>query len=215
MNKIVASLLTLGLVAPMSVFAIEGIGPRVTVTGSIESVTVSPEQEFQEWGGEAKVRATNGQLVTVLFLKDTVIMSEGRLSRRKDMLPLNLVPGMLVRIRGWRLGTDAMNASLVIISNVELNPGLATSGRLQSIHSDSVTILSQNGDVRTYKVTAETEVNVNFTLRGIDGLNLIGKQIFLTLNPNDQSYVRILRITGTEEKVIQKPSTVDLGRRPN
>jgi hypothetical protein len=121
---------------------------------------------------------------------------------------------MKVRVRGWRVGSDALTANLFIIQNIELNPILAASGTLQSMTDASVSILEADGQVHTYTITNETEVNINYTLYGKEGLSLIGKQTLLTLNPDDRSLARIIRITGnTDSSRTLKPTTVDLGRR--
>lgn len=212
MNKLLVSILVFGTLAPVSVFALEGIGPRVTVTGTVQSMVVSKDQEWQEYGGEMTLAASNGQTVTIVFTKDTQIISEGRMSR-KEILPINLTKGMEVRVRGWRLGTDSLTASLVILQNIELNPVLSTSGILQNIDSTGIIVTEQNGIVKHYTVTAETEVNVNYALRGLEGLSLIGKEVLLTLNPRDNTMVRVIRITGNKEEALLKPTTVQLGRR--
>jgi len=212
MKKITALVLTLAALLPLSASALEGTGPRVTVTGVIESMSISAKNVYDEFGGEMTLRATNGQLVNVVFIKETRIIAEGRLSR-KEILPLNLTPGMELRVRGWRVGTDGITASLVIISNVELNPALATNGILQSIDDTSVTVLGQDGTVRTYNITNETEVSIVYTLRGMEGLTLFGKEVLLTLNPLDSSLVRSLKITGNKEAANEKPTTLQLGRR--
>lgn len=212
MRRLLASATLVGVLLPFSALALEGIGPRITVTGTIEQATVTAQQKMDEYGAELKVRATNGQVVTMLLNKDTKIIAEGRTSR-KDILPENLTVGMDVRIRGWRLGSDAMTASLVIISNVSLNPALATSGILQAIGTTSITIIGQNGVVSTYALTNETEVSINYTLRGMEGLNLVGKEVLLTLNPTNPAQARSVRITGNKETSLLKPTTLQFGRR--
>jgi hypothetical protein len=212
MKKLLAILLTLGTLAPMTTFAIEGMGPRATVTGTIASMVVTEEQEFQEFGGEMTVTAENGQTVTVILQKDTKIIAEGRTSR-KEILPLNLMKGMAVRVRGGRIGTDAMSASLIILQNIELNPGFSSSGILTSIDQSSVSVQTQNGTVSTYTITGETEVFINYALRGMEGLTLIGKEVYLTLNPQNTMLLRSLRISGNKEEARLKPTTLQLGRR--
>lgn len=212
MKRFFAASLIVGTLAPVSALALEGIGPRVTVTGVIASIVVSQEQKFQEFGGEMTVTADNGQAVTVILQKETKIISEGRMSR-KEILPINLTKDMQVRVRGWRLGTDSLTASLIILENIELNPVLSTSGVLQSIDSAGITVLGQDHQVRTFTVTAETDVSINYDLRGLEGLSLIGKEVLLTLNPQNGSLLRSIRITGNKERALLKPTTLQLGRR--
>jgi hypothetical protein len=213
LSKLLPIALATSVLLPLSAYALEGIGPRVTVTGTVEKATVTEQQIFDEQGGEFVIRATNGQAVTVVMNKETQIISEGRLSR-KSLLPVNIKEGMKVRVRGWRVGSDALTANLFIIQNIELNPILAASGTLQSMTDASVSILEADGQVHTYTITNETEVNINYTLYGKEGLSLIGKQTLLTLNPDDRSLARIIRITGnTDSSRTLKPTTVDLGRR--
>lgn len=205
--------LAVSIVLPVSGLALEGIGPRVTVTGIVEEVRISEKQAFDQEGGEFVVKATNGQLVTIVVTKDTQIISEGRLSR-KYMIPVNIVKDMQVRVRGWRIDSKTLTASLFIIMNVELNPALSMNGTIQSIDGAKISVLTTDGRSSTFSITNETEVNINYTLRGTDGLTLIGKQALLTLNPSDRTQVRIIRITGNAAAVqTTKPSTVDLGRR--
>lgn len=180
---------------PISASALEGIGPRVTLTGTVQEVRITDKQKFNEVGGELVIKASNGQIVTVV-LQDTVeIISEGRLSR-KQLLPVNITPNMMVRVRGWRVDSKSLTASLVIIVNIQLNPALSMNGTLQSIDGNTISVLSQDGQTRAFKVTNETQVSISYDLTGTDALSLLGKQVLLTLNPIDQSYVRILRITG-------------------
>ena len=203
----------ISVLLPVSAFALEGIGPRVTVTGTVTEVRISQQQAFSEEGAEVIIRAKNGQIVTLVLTKHTQILSEGRLSRKR-MIPVNIVAGMQVRVRGWRVGSDSLTASLFVISNIELNPILSQNGILKSIDGNTITVLSSDGQNRTFTVTNETEVNLHYTARGADALTLIGKQVLLTLNPNDTSLVRIIRITGNQPvNRTAKPTTVDLGVR--
>ena len=211
MRRFLASTL-LFLTSVPTASALEGIGPRVTITGNVEMVTITDKEEFQEYGGQYTVKAQNGQIVTVILDKDTKIISEGKLSR-KSLLPVNITKGMQVRIRGWRVGSDSLTASLVVIMNIELNPALTVSGTIQSLGDSSVTILSSDAQTRTYSITNETEVNISYTIRGMEGLSMLGKQVLITLNPLDTTQARILRITGTAELIRNKPSTVELKMR--
>lgn len=194
MRRLLGTVLMLAILLPISAFALEGIGPRITIQGVIEKITITKEQKDLEYGGEMLVRARNGQLVTVLFTKDTEIIAEGR-SSRHQRLPIDLRVGTDIRTRGWRLGADSLTASLVIVTNASLNPALTTSGILQAIGKDSITIIGQNGGVATFGITNETDIMVNFTLRGMDGLNLVGKQVLITLNANNVAQARVVRIT--------------------
>lgn len=200
------------LLIPASSFALEGIGPRATVTGRVNAVNITEKQKFEEQGGEYIMTAQNGQKVTVILDKDTKIISEGRTSR-KELLPVNVTESMQIRVRGWRVGSDSLTASLIVILNLELNPELAISGVIQSIDTGSVTLLSQDGHSRTFTVHSGTEVSLSYKIYGAEGLTLIGKQAFITLNPYDPTYVRILRVNGSPKPERSKPSTTDLRSR--
>jgi hypothetical protein len=205
------SLATSAVVAmalPIAAFALEGTGPRVTVTGTVMEVNITEKQKFDQVGAEIVMKAQNGQIVTIVVNKDTEIVSEGKLSR-KLLIPANIQKGRSVRVRGWRLGTDSMTASLFLLLNVETDPLYSANGIIQSISGKTVTVLTQNGQSRTFTLTNETEVNISYTLYGSNGLSLIGKQALLTMNPNDPSLIRIIRVTG-EPQVERgaKPATV-------
>ncbi len=212
MRRILLSAGLASLLIPAAAFALEGIGPRVTITGTVQEVKISDKESFQEYGGQYTVKAQNGQIVTVVLDKDTEIISEGKLSR-KYLRPVNVSKNMQVRIRGWRIGSDSLTASLVVIMNIELNPALSLNGTLQSINGSAVTVLTSDGRSSTYNITNETEVNINYSVRGTDGLTLIGKPVLLTLNPLNSAQVRVLRINGAAEPVRTKPSTVELKMR--
>ena len=211
-GTILVSLFT--FLIPFSASALEGTGPRIFVTGTIQEIRITKKQAWDEKGGELTVKATNGQLVTVVIQDTATIISQGRLSR-KSLLPGDLRTGMMVRTNGWRVDSKTITASLVIILNVELNPALSANGTIQSIDTAGITVLSQDGVIRTFKVTNETQVNISYDLYGPDGLTLLGKQALMTLNPDDSSMIRVLRITGAKVNNVQtpKPSTVDMGRR--
>lgn len=209
MRRIFLSAGLLSILIPTAAFALEGIGPRVTITGTVQEVKISDAESFQEYGGQYVVKAQNGQIVTVVLDKSAQIISEGKLSR-KSLLPVNVVKNMQVRVRGWRVGSDSLTASLVVIMNIELNPALSLNGTIQSINGDKVSVLTSDGQTSTFSVTNETEININYALRGTDGLSLIGKQALLTLNPLDSTQLRVLRITGSGEPVRSKPSTTEL-----
>jgi len=213
MSRFLASVTVAGLLLPISALALEGIGPRVTIEGVVEQVTVTSQNKFDEYGGELKVRARNGQLVTVILNKLTKIIAEGRISR-KDILPENLQVGMDARVRSsGRISTDAINASLIVISNISLNPALSTSGIIQEVGETSVKVMGQNGVLGEYQLTNETEVSINYALRGMDALRLVGKEALITLNPQNPAQARIIRITGNKETTLLKPTTVQFGRR--
>ena len=204
------------LLLPVSASALEGIGPRASVTGTVQEVHITDKQKFDELGGELIIKASNGQIVTVVLQDKVVIMSEGRMSR-KQLLPENIVPGMLVRIRGWRVDSKTLTASLIVIVNIELNPVLNMNGVIQSIDGDKVTVLNQDGVIRTFTITNETTINITYELTGAKALNLIGKQALLTLNPDDTTLVRIMRITGDValQRTGKAPSTIDTQRTNN
>lgn len=194
---------TLTVLLPSAASALEGIGPRVTVTGTVQEVHMTAKQKFDQIGGELIIKATNGQIVTVV-LQDTVkIISEGKLSR-KSLITANIQPNMLVRTVGWRVDSKTLSASLVIIQNIELNPVLSLGGTLQSINGDTITVLTDDGNTSTFKLTNETSVSISYELSGADALSLLNKQVLLTLNPNDSSLVRILRITGKKGVILRK-----------
>ena len=195
-----------------SAFALEGIGPSITVTGTVATITITAQQDWDEYGGELTLTATNGQGVTVVFTKDTQIIAEGRLSR-KPLLPKDIMKGMSVRVRGRRLDSGSLTASLFIIQNVSLNPQLSANGTLTAIDGSTISVLQADGKTHVYSLTNETEVNISYTIRGATGLSLIGKKVLLTLNPSNNTQVRVLRISGTEDVNRTKPTTVDFGRR--
>lgn len=202
------------LLLPFPALALEGSGPRIFVTGTIQEIRITKKQAWDEKGGELTVKATNGQLVTIVLQDTAKIISQGRLSR-KNLIPADLRTGMMIRTNGWRVDTKTVSASLAIILNIELNPSLSANGIIQSIDNTGITILSQDGVIRAFKVTNETQVNISYDLYGSDGLTLIGKQALMTLNPDDATMIRVLRITGAKVNNVPtpKPSTVDMGRR--
>ena len=213
MRRILASLtIVSSLMIPATSFALEGIGPRVTVTGTVEKVNITDKQRFSEEGGEYVLTATTGQSVTVILDKYTKIVSEGKVSR-KNLLPVNISPLMQIRVRGWRVDGNTLTASLIVIMNLELNPTLAISGVVQDVHSNTMTVLTADGLTRTYTVDNGTEVNVNYTITGAEGLTLVGKEVLLTLNPLNMTNVRVIRINGNPAPVKSVPTTVDLRMR--
>lgn len=212
-SKLISLAVAASTIIPSAAFALEGIGPRVTVTGVVQEINISSQQAFSEEGGEIVMKASNGQIVNVVLTKDTQIISEGRLSR-KYMIPANVVVGMQIRARGWRVNTNSLTASLLVIMNIELNPVLSQNGVLKAINGNQITVLTADGKNRTFSITNETEVNMNYTLHGVDALTLIGKQVLLTLNPNNPALVRIIRVTGNKPvERTSKPTTIDLGVR--
>ncbi len=212
-SRLVSFAILTSMLFPTSAFALEGIGPRITVTGIVQEVRISKDQAFEKVGAEIIIKATNGQLVTVVLTKDSTIMSEGRMSR-KTMIPVNITVGMQVRVRGWRANSDSLTASLFIIMNIALNPVLSQNGVLTAVDGNKITVLGVDGQSRSFTLTNETEVSINYTLYGTNAVTLLGKQALLTLNPNDSSLVRILRITGDKpNERTAKPTTIDLGVR--
>lgn len=212
-SRLISVFTVVATLLPASALALEGIGPRVTVTGIVQEVRITKEQAFAEEGAEIVLKATNGQIVTLVFTKDTRIITEGRLSR-KDMIPANISVGMQLRVRGWRINSNTMTSSLVVIMNIALNPVLSQNGVLTAIDGATITVLGVDGKSRQYTVTNETEVSLNYTLYGTNGLTLIGRQVLLTLNPTNASLVRIMRITGDKPtERTAKPTTLDLGVR--
>lgn len=213
MRRLIASSLLLSvLFVPVSGFALEGIGPRVTIVGTVVEVHISKDQAFNEYGGEFVIRATNNQLVTVVLDRQSIIITEGQSSRRQ-LKPTDVVVNMQVRVRGWRVDSETLTGSLFIITNISNNPILTLSGVLQSVDANSISVLLDNGEVRKFTVTNETEVNLSYTIWGMQGLILTNKQVLLTLNPSDRSQVKIIRITGDKTILRTKPSTIELRRR--
>lgn len=213
MRRILASLTVVSsLLIPATSFALEGIGPRVTVSGTVQEVNITDKQLFSEEGGEYVMAASNGQSVTVILDKYTKIISEGKRSR-KDLLPVNITPLQEIRVRGWRVDGNTLTASLIVIMNLELNPTLAISGVVQDVQDDKMTVLTADGLSRTYTVDNGTEINVNYTITGAEGLTLVGKEVLLTLNPVNMTYVRVIRINGNPPAVKSVPTTVDLRMR--
>lgn len=215
MRALLSSALIVATLLPTSAFALEGRGPRVTVTGIVQEVSITEKQKFDKEGGQFVIRASNGQLVTIILgtEADYEIISEGRLSR-KYLIPSDVTVGMSVRVRGWRVNSNTLNASLFVITNIELNPQLTTSGTLQEIGTNTITLLLTNGESKTYEVTNDTQIQLNYTLFGPSALNPLGKLAFLTLSPYNANQVRIIRITGESDPTrTTKPSTVELRRR--
>ncbi len=198
---------------PASAFALEGSGPRASVTGTIQELRITDAQKFNEMGGEAVIKSTNGQLVTVLFEKESKIITEGRLSR-KNFVPSDLRTTMSVRVSGRRVDSKTLIVTLLTIINAELNPILSGNGTLQSVNGNAVTLVMSNGEMKTFTLTNETEVYISYTIWGPSGLSLLGKSVQFTLNQTDLSQLRILRILGTVDPVrTQKPTSIELGRR--
>jgi hypothetical protein len=52
LSKLLPIALATSVLLPLSAYALEGIGPRVTVTGTVEKATVTEQQIFDEQGGE-------------------------------------------------------------------------------------------------------------------------------------------------------------------
>ncbi len=195
--KFIPMLLTVAIVMPATAFALGGIGPRASITGTIQEIHISEKQSYEQQGGEIIVKASNGQIVTVSLQDTAVIISEGRLSR-KQLIPRNLAIGMLVRIRGLRIDTKTLSASLLVILNIETNPVLSMNGILQNVTDKTITVLTQDGALKTLTITNETTVSISYDLTGPDALTLIGKQVLITLNPADSTLARIIRITGNK-----------------
>ncbi len=214
MRKKFLSALVLSVMAlPTFAYALDGSGPRATVTGIINEVRITEKQAFSQEGGELTMTAENGQKLTIVLDKYTKIISQGN-SSRKQLIPANLLVAMRVRVTGWRLTSDSLSASMIIILNAELNPSLSASGVFVSSTNNSLTMTEQDGKDHTYQITNETQVNINYTLYGTDAITLVGKQVFLTLNPINSAQVRIVRISGRPADLRKiKPSSADLGIR--
>ncbi len=202
-SRLFPILLSLAIALPATALALEGIGPRVTVTGTVQEIHQTAKQKFDQIGGELILKATNGQIVTVPIQDTAKIISEGRLSR-KSLIVENIQPNMLVRVVGWRVDSKTVSAALIIIQNIELNPVLSLSGVLQSIDGNTISVLTDDGKTRTLTVTNETTVSISYELSGGEALSLVNKQVLLTLNPLNSSLVRILRITGNKGVILKK-----------
>jgi hypothetical protein len=194
MSRLLSFAFILLLSVPFSALALEGIGPRLTIVGIVENIQLTQKELFENVGGTIFLRVTNGQLVTVKIGKYTEIISEGKTSRNK-LLPINITKNMQLRIRGLREGSAGLNASLIVVTNVALNPALSANGKVESIDAYGITVLTSSGTRQLYEITNETEINVSYIMTGKEGTTLIGKTALLTLNPNNGSQVRILRIT--------------------
>ncbi|MSR67731.1 hypothetical protein EXS65_02820 [Candidatus Peribacteria bacterium] len=202
-SRLFLTLFFAAIFLPSSAAALEGIGPRVTVTGTVQEVRQTQKQKFDQIGGVLIIKATNGQIVTVVLHDTAKIISEGKLSR-KTLITANIQPNMLVRVTGWRVDSKTLTASLVIIQNIELNPALSLGGVLQEINGNKISVLTDDGKTRVLTLTNETVVNISYELTGVSALSLLQKQVLLTLNPNDQSLVRILRVTGNKGIIQRK-----------
>lgn len=184
----------LAMLVPASAFALDGIGPRVAVEGTVQSITITKDQAVKEQGGSMIVLAKNGQLVKVDITENAIILFEGK-RRRTAFKPADILEGMSVRLRGWRTGTDSTQAAQITILNLEKSSSLTYSGTVDDITPTTVKMRLGNSDSRTFTLTTETEVNVSFQAFGPSGLSLIGRNIDVTLNPQDLTQVRIIRIT--------------------
>ncbi len=209
MRKILAPFALLTFLFPVLAFALPGVGPRVTLDATVLEVRLTEEQRFDKEGGEFLLRADNGQEIVVVLRENARIITEGRSSRKKA-IPSDVRPGMTVRVQGWRVDTSSVTASLVVITNLENNPGLSGNGVLQSVGESSVTILLQSGESRTLTVTNETEVHAEYEMRGTEGLTFAGKSATFTVNPDNPSLLRVLRIGGRPEVKIERPSLREL-----
>ncbi len=213
MRRFAASLVLLSILVPATALALEGNGPRVTIQGIVEEIRITDKNKWDEFGGEMVVKAKNNQMVTIVMDKDTKIISEGRLSRRQ-LLPTDVRLKMEVRVTGRRVNGNTINASLFVITNIEKNASLTGNGLYQSSNATSVTLLLSTGETKTFSITSETEVNVSYTLWGADGLTLVGKRAYYTMNPENPGQLRVLRIDGAKDfDRTSKPSTVEFGRR--
>lgn len=181
------------LMLPSLAFALPGVGNRLTIAGTIKQVTITDQQRFDQWGGQLVMTATNGQDVTIILQKGTKIVSEGRTSRKKAR-PIDLTVGMHLRITGLRLSGDSLSASVVIITNVEKNPVLAANGIITAVGASSVTIQNQGGQSQTFSVNNDTQIIAEYSLYGSDALTFIGKQALITINPDDETQAKIIRI---------------------
>ena len=179
---------------PSYAFALEGLGPRVTVTGTLTEIRMTKDQAFKQEGATLILKASNGQRVTVDVPREAAIISEGRLSR-KEIIPANLTEGMLLRIRGLRRGVDSLTASLIVIVDIQVNPALSGNGILIATGEETITVLPPSNIPTTYTLTNETEVTISLSTRGQKKLTLIGKTVIFTLNPSDPTQIRVLRIS--------------------
>ncbi len=213
MKKILSSLTALSFLVPALAFALPGIGPRVTVDAVILEVRITEQQKFDKEGGEFLLQTQDGQTIVAVLGENAKIITEGR-SSRKEAIPSDLKVGMAVRVRGWRIDESSVTASLFVITNIQNNPGLTGNGIVQAVGDSTLTVLLSSGESRTLNVTKETEVNVNYELRGIEGLSLVGKAVSYTVNPEDPSLLRVIRITGRSELKAPRPSLKEIRTIP-
>lgn len=209
MKKLLATALTSSLLVPFSAFALEGLGPRVSLSGEITAVSITEEQLFMDEGAEITVVAENGQTVKVIIEDSTNIVTEGRLSRKKAR-PRDLTVGMHVRVRGWRLGTDSLTASLITVTNVELNPALSGNGVIQSFDGSTVTLVTTDGRTLSFVVEDDTDVHMTYTLKGATALSPVGKQAFFSVSPTATTRLKVLRLTGEPETKAPRPAVREL-----
>lgn len=182
------------ILVPASAFALEGIGPRVNIVGTVTSATFTDQQKADHVGGILKLTAkTNGQVITVNMDDFTQVTSEGQ-SSRKRIATTDIQENMQLRIRGTRQGTDSIYASLIVIENAQTNPVLTNYGTILSIDGGSITVQLSNNETRSILIGNETEVNVSYQLFGAGALSLIGKDVFITLNPQNKNQAKVLRI---------------------
>ena len=182
------------VLVPTSAFALDGIGRRVNVIGTVKSTEFNATQKADGNGGILMVLAANGQMVKVTMDPYTKVMREGSSSRR-ELKTTDIAANMQIRFNGVRKGIDEVAASMVIIQNIETTPQLTQNGTIVSINQSSVTIVVSNGAVNTYNINSDTEININYQVFGMEALSLIGKDVFISLNPQDLTQAKILRVT--------------------
>lgn len=182
------------VLVPTSAFALEGIGRRVNVVGVVKSTQFTTVQKADGNGGILQALAANGQMVTVTMDPYTKVMREGSSSRR-ELKTTDIANNMQIRFTGVRKGTAEVAASLIIIQNIETTPQLTINGTIVSINQSSITVVGSNGAVVMYDINGDTEININYQVFGMEALSLIGKDVFISLNPQDLKQAKILRIT--------------------
>lgn len=178
---------------PVSALALPGQGPRVDIEGQILQVNLTKDHIFNKKGGEVVVKISNGQTIQVILMNNAKIITEGRLSR-KSAIPADLRAGMNVRARGLRLTVDSINANMIVITNLEKNPGTSANGIIQAIGDTSISILNPAGVTQTFSINSDTEVNVEYKDKGRNGLNFVGKQAFLSFSRGNPQLVKIVRV---------------------
>lgn len=182
------------IAAPLLTYALGGTGFRITIEGTVKSVTLTDAQRSNGVGGTMIV-TSKGQDITVTILETANIIRQDKISSH-SYSPADIEISTPVRVSGTRNGVGTMTASLVIIQNYEKMASLAVHGILQAASRSALQLRLDDGTLSTYSVNNSTSVTANYTMDGAKGLTLIGKQVFITLNPRNPAQARIVQIGG-------------------